>query len=547
MTDSGAGTGGGGLRTADIIGRRLFQAGVRMAFGIPGGEVLTLIDGLEKAGVSFLLSKHENAAGFMAEGAHHMTGTPGVLVATVGPGAANAVNVTANAQQDRVPLIVLTGCVDPADAVTYNHQVFDHRAVFGPICKASFTVPDGNVGAMIDKAIAIATEGRPGPVHLDVPIAIAVQVHEGSLPAPRVPRAPVAPANGPDLENARRWLAEAERPLVIAGIDAVVQNAGDAISEFAKAYGAPVIASYKAKGLIPDDEPMSLGGAGLSPLADKALMPLIKDADFILLAGYDPIEMRPGWRDPWDATDKRVVELLIEPEYSYMHQAPISFVCDIVEGIRSISAGVATRPTWSDGAPARARQTLAGAYGQNEAWGPAAITTTIRKVAPRDTVVTVDSGAHRILFSQVWETYVPHAVLQSTGLCTMGCALPLATGAKLAAPDRPVIAFTGDGGLEMVLGELVTLRDLKVPVVVVVFVDASLALIEKKQREMNYANAGVDMIETDFEALANVLGGHGVTVADRGALEAAMRDALRADTFTVIAAKIPRGSYDGRI
>ncbi|MBL6600351.1 MAG: thiamine pyrophosphate-binding protein [Alphaproteobacteria bacterium] len=547
MTDSEAKTGGVGLRTADIIGRRLYQAGVRAAFGIPGGEVLSLVDGLEKAGIDFLLAKHENAAGFMAEGTHHLSGAPGVLVATVGPGAANAVNVTANAEQDRVPLIVLTGCVDPADTVTYNHQVFDHRAVFAPICKASFTVPDGNVAALIDKAIAIATEGRPGPVHLDVPIAVAAQIHDAPLPTPRVPRAPVAPAEGPDLETARRWLAEAERPLVIAGVDAVNGNAGEAITEFAKAFGAPVIASYKAKGLIADDEAMSLGGAGLSPLADKTLMPMIKDADYILLAGYDPIEMRAGWRDPWDAADKRVVELLAAPEYSYMHQAPISFVCDINEGIRAVSTGVTTRPTWPDSAPAKARQTLAGAYGQNEAWGPAAITTTIRKVAPRDTVVTVDSGAHRILLSQVWESFVPHAVLQSTGLCTMGCALPLATGAKLAAPERPVIAFTGDGGLEMVLGELVTLRDLKLPVVVVVFVDASLALIEKKQREMSFANAGVDMTETDFETVAKALGGNGVTVEDRGALEAAMRDALRADTYTVIAAKIPRGSYDGRI
>lgn len=538
---------GEALRTADIIGRRLYEAGVRFAFGIPGGEVLTLVDGLEKAGISFILAKHENAAGFMAEGAYHLTGAPGVLVCTVGPGAANAVNVTANAEQDRVPMIVLTGCVDPADAVTYNHQVFDHRAVFGPISKASFTVPDGNVAALIDKAVAIATEDRPGPVHLDVPIAIAAQVHDAVSPARRPPRGPVGPAAGPDLEAARRWLAEAERPLVIAGLDAVNQGAGDAVAAFARTHGAPVIASYKAKGLIPDDEPMSLGGAGLSPLADRQLMPLIEAADFILLAGYDPIEMRTGWRDPWDAREKRVVELLAAPEYSYMHQAPLSFVCDIAEGIRAVADGIAPRSTWPDGAPAKAREALAGAYGRNDAWGPAAITTTIRGIAPRDTVVTVDSGAHRILFSQVWEAFVPHAVLQSTGLCTMGCALPLATGAKLAAPDRPVIAFTGDGGLEMILGELVTLRDLRVPVVVVVFVDASLALIEKKQREMNYANAGVDMHETDFTAIAQALGGRGVTVEDRESLAKATEEALAAETYTVISCRIPRGSYDGRI
>ncbi len=518
-----------------------------MAFGIPGGEVLTMIDGLEKAGIRFLLTRHENAAGFMAEGVHHMSSAPGVLVTTVGPGAANAVNVTANAYQDRVPLIVLTGCVDPADVVTYNHQVFDHRAVFGPICKASFTVPEGNVTDLIDKAIAIATEGRPGPVHLDLPIAEAAREHNTPVPAARAARAPSAPADSKDLDVARQWLGTARRPLVIAGLDAVNQGASDAVTGFARRFGAPVITTYKAKGLIPEDDPLSLGAAGLSPLADHHLMPLIEASDFILLAGYDPIEMRIGWRAPWSATNQHVVELLVEPEYSYMHQASISFLCDIAAGIRSLSMDVDPTATWQDGEPAESREQLGMVFGQDETWGPAAITTTVREVAPRDTVVTVDSGAHRILFSQVWQSYVPHAVLQSTGLCTMGCALPLAAGARLAAPERSVIAFTGDGGLEMVLGELATLRDLELPVIVVVFVDASLALIEKKQREMQYPNAGVDMNETDFAAVAQALGGRGITVDDRAALAQAVSEALTADRFTVIAAKLPRGAYDNRI
>jgi len=129
----------------------------------------------------------------------------------------------------------------------------------------------------------------------------------------------------------------------------------------------------------------------------------------------------------------------------------------------------------------------------------------------------------------------------------MGCALPLATGAKLAAPNIPIIAFTGDGGLEMVLGELITLRDLKLPVIIVVFVDASLALIEKKQREMNYANVGVDMHETNFASIADVLGGKGVTVDDRISLTNAINDALSSKVYTIVSCKIPRGSYDGKI
>ncbi|MBH68241.1 MAG: acetolactate synthase [Rhodospirillaceae bacterium] len=535
-------------RTADIIGIRLHEAGVRFAFGIPGGEVLTLIDGLEAAGIKFILSKHENAAGFMAEGTHHVSGAPAVLIATVGPGAANAVNVTANAQQDRVPMLVITGYVDTADTVTYNHQVFDHRAVFSPICKASFEVSDGYVDDLIDKAIAIATEGRPGPVHLDLPIKMAAKIHPLKKIQKRASPAPVRPACGPELELAKKWLSEANKPLVIAGLDAVHHNAGENITIFANRFQTPVISTYKAKGIIPDDSKFSLGGAGLSPLADMTLAPLIKAADFILLAGYDPIEMRSGWHNVWDRSKTKVVELLAAPEYSYMHQASVSFVCNINEGLSAVSEGVINNQTWKNGEPQKIKEKQAVIYGQNDAWGAAAITQTIRGLVPKDTVITMDSGAHRILISQVWETFVPHSALQSSGLCTMGCALPLATGVKLASPEKTVIAFTGDGGLEMVLGELITLGNLGLAVIVVVFVDASLALIEKKQREMDYPNVGVDMAETDFTGIARATGGRGVTVRDRKNLTVAIEEALEIkDQYTLISCKIPRASYDGKI
>ena len=143
------------MNAADIIAARLVAAGVKHAFGIPGGEVLTLIDALERAGIRFVLTKHENAAGFMAEGTWNATGAPGVLIATVGPGIANAFNVVANAEQDRVPLIVISGCVDEADTLSYNHQIFDHRAVFSHVCKGAFTAATGSVDIMIDKAVGM--------------------------------------------------------------------------------------------------------------------------------------------------------------------------------------------------------------------------------------------------------------------------------------------------------------------------------------------------------------------------------------------------------
>ncbi|MDJ0930039.1 thiamine pyrophosphate-binding protein [Breoghania sp.] len=240
----------------------------------------------------FVLVKHENAGGFMAEGEWHaLSGSgpstaPGVLVVTFGPGMANAVNVVANAMQDRVPLIFLTGCVDEAEAACYTHQVFDHQVVLRPIVKASFRVAPGSIGAVMEKALALACEGQPGPVHIDVSIFVA----EAEISEPvhiLVARSGLrdTPAGGPCLENARQMLAVAERSLMVAGVDAVNEGAGAAIEAFCRRFSIPLITSYKAKGLIDEADPACLGGAGLSPRADAILMPLIDRSDLVLLVG----------------------------------------------------------------------------------------------------------------------------------------------------------------------------------------------------------------------------------------------------------------------
>ena len=166
-----------------------------------------------------------------------------------------------------------------------------------------------------------------------------------------------------------------------------------------------------------------------------------------------------------------------------------------------------------------------------------------RRALPRDTIATVDSGAHRILLSQQWQCYEPRTLLQSTGLCTMGCALPLAIGAKLAEPDSPVVCFTGDAGLEMILGELATLRDLALPVIVVVFVDTSLALIDLKQRRMQKPEIGVSFGATDWLALADAMGGNGVAVATPDEMADAIERALTSERYTLIAARTDKDDY----
>ena len=532
---------------AQLVAQRLYEAGCRHAFGIPGGEVLTVMEALKAAGLEFVLVKHENSGGFMAEGTFHVTGAPGVLLATVGPGVANAVNVIVNAEQDRVPLIFLTGCVDPAEAQTYNHQVFDHAALIGSVGKASFTLVDGAVDTIIDKAVSIAMDGRPGPVHIDISTAIAGREQPAEALTRRVMPAPVAPASGPDLDFARKLLRNAERPVLIAGVEVLEHDAADTVAAFARDFSIPAITTYKAKGVLPENDPLSLGGWGLSPLGDSHLLPLVETSDLILLAGYDPIEMRSSWVKAWDVEKTAVIEFSGVPNTHYVHQASLSFIGNVGAGIATLRKGVEPHPIWSNGAPLETRKALAEAFPTDEAWGPAAICDEVNRLLPDDAIASVDTGAHRILLSSVWRAKKPHTLIQSSALCTMGCALPLAMGAKLADPSRPVVAFTGDAGLEMILGELATLRDLRLPVVTVVFVDASLALIEMKQRASGMDNLGVDFGKTDFAAVACALGGNGVDVDNRSDLASAVSDGLTAGTFTVIAAHIDRIAYDGRI
>ncbi len=530
---------------ADIIGQALAQSGCTHAFGIPGGEVLALMEGLDRAGLTFILTKHENAAGFMAEGLWHATGAPGVLVATLGPGVANAVNTVANAHQDKVPLIFLTGCIDRADAESYTHQIFDHQALLRPVTKASFRARRGAVGATIAKAIAIATEGQPGPVHIDVPIGVAeAETAETTPPLPTVQAAAV-PVEDRPFRDAVRHLNAATRPLAIAGVDAVNEKAAASIRAFCEAQQIPLITTYKGKGLIDEAHPLSLGGAGLSPRADTILKPLIDKSDCVLLMGYDPIEMRIGWRDPW-APDKTVIEITQTPRAHGMHHVSHTLPGRVGETLAILSRALAPPPErWPDDAPAQARSALAEAFKGPETWGPHAIFRTLRAAMPPETVITADSGAHRILLSQIWPCPAPRTLLQSSALCTMACAVPIAAGHALGKPDIPALAFVGDAGLEMGPGELATFRDLGLNLTICVLVDESLTLIEMKQRASQRPNLGVDFGGTDFPALARAFGGHGIWIDDAATLAAEARIALDRQGVTLLACRIGRRAYDG--
>ncbi len=533
-------------RAADLLARRLYAAGCRHAFGMPGGEVLTIVDALEKAGIRFTLVKHENAGGFMAEGVHHRDGAPAILVATIGPGLMNGVNVIANAEQDRVPMIVLTGCVDADEEQTYTHQILDHRAVLAPITKATYRLSAQSAGIIADKAVSVATAPRCGPVLIDVPISVADKPVP-SAPAPHQPApARVLPAPS-DLALARDWLAAAERPLAIIGLDVLRDGSERVTQAFLEHFQIPFVTTYKAKGVVAEDHPLCLGAAGLSPLADRHLLPMVEDADLVIAIGYDPIEMRTGWRNAFDPAKQHVVDIAAVANSHYMHQAGLNLVADTGATLEALAQGITARQTWPDGRVDATRTALGAAFPMDDDWGPAGVIAETRQVLPSNTLASADSGAHRILLSQMWQCAEPRGLIQSSALCTMGCAVPMAIGMAMQEPDRPVISFSGDAGFLMVAGELTTAAELGVAPIFLVFVDASLALIELKQRQRQLPNAGVDFARHDVAAMGRAAGGYGATVRNRAELSAALETAMQADRFTVIAAELEPGGYDGRI
>ena len=526
---------------AGIIARHLAAVGCRHVFGMPGGEVLVLLDALRDAGLRFTLCKHENAAGYMAEGSWHATGAPGVLLTTIGPGLANGMNAVANAFQEQVPMIVLSGCIDPDEAEQFTHQVMDQSALMAPVTKAQFRVAPGTAAHVVQKAIAAAMADPPGPVHIDLPVGLAGEVARDVAISARVTRAGGWP-EGTALKTAAARLGAAQNPIILAGLGAMLHDAGAALTALSHARNIPLVTTYKAKGVMDEGDPLCLGGHGLSPLSDTQILPLLEASDCVLLAGYDPIEMRSGWIQPWQAD--AAIELSHADIGHGMHGSALRVVGDIATLIETLHKALpAPAPVWSGGEPGTARAALKKAFAGPDHWGPHAVFRTMQEHLPQNGVVTVDSGAHRILLAQMWQTGRPRGLLQSSAFCTMGVAVPLAIGHAIAARDTPVTAVVGDAGFDMSPGDLATLRDARLPMAIIVLVDDALALIEKKQTQMQLPGHGVTFAPTDIPAVARAYGGHGVAVSDTTALTRELQELWQRGTFTLIAARIDKQEY----
>jgi acetolactate synthase I/II/III large subunit len=478
---------------AQALADELAGRGVRRIFGIPGGgSSLDIIDAVEDRGIDFVLTQTESAGAIMAAVTAELSGAPGVIITGVGPGASSAVNGIAYASLERAPVLLITDSFEPDPGFRSIHQKFDQGAVYAPLTKATrrLRAEDGRaaIGALLDTA----TEMPRGPVHVDLSTAQAsAPIASGPAPAKRT--AAIDETQG---MAARALLANATRPVIVAGL--MAREVPAALRDLADQLDCPVFTSYKAKGVFPEDDPRAMGLATNAAAEAEC----IGRADLIVFFGLDPIELIPRkW--PYEAPVLNISPVAGQPHPVTPRADLIGPLADAVERLR----GLNRRSEWSTGEVAELRtglfQRLAQGGGPRTAQSA---TEAIQKAAPKNIRIAIDSGAHMFSAMTFWRAQAPLDVLKSNGLSTMAYALPAAIAAALHEPARPVVAVSGDGGMMMCLSELVTAVRRDLPVVMVVFNDAALSLIDIKQQRQGRPCRGVRYPAVDFAAAARGLG-----------------------------------------
>ena len=523
-------------RVAATLAGGLHRAGTELLFGLPGGGAnLDVIGAAEAAGLRFVLAHSEGSAALMAAVAAELTGRPGACVVTRGPGAASAVNGVAHTMLDRQPMVLITDCVTAAERARVSHQRLDHAAMFATLTKASLVLGPLTSAADVHAALALTLAGRPGPVHLDFdPTA--------TNPAPAASTGTSSTAARGDPTALRQALLAARRPVVVAGLGAVGAAAG--LRRFVHDTSVPVLTTYKAKGVIADDLPNAAGlitGATIEA-------PLLGEADLIIGVGLDPVELIPaGWPYPapvvligcWPTDDSTYFGDRVSTE---LVAGDAGELADLLTDL-----GRDLRSSWLASDAENARRSaldrlLAAVPPEPQGVLPQEVVTTARALAPPGTIATVDAGAHMLLVVPLWDVAQPGELLVSSGLATMGFALPAAVAAALTRPGTRIICFTGDGGLGMVLAELETLARLRLDVVVVVFDDRTLSLIAIKQGEGQGGDGATRYSVTDFAAVAEGLGVPAFRADSEPEYRRAMTEALRRPGPSLIDVAVePRG------
>jgi len=522
----------------DLLVAALENEGVERIFGIPGEENLAIVESLRRSKIELVLTRHEQAAAFMAATYGRLTGKPGVCLSTLGPGALNLCTGAAYALLGAMPMILLTGQKGILHSKQGHFQLVDVVASMTPLTKmARQIVSPATIPTVVREAFRVAQQERLGPVHLELPEDIAAEDAPDLHPVPLHPiETPVAPASA--LDRAAAMILKAKRPLIMFGAAASRPHLSAPLSEFIRRVRIPFFNTQMGKGSVDGGSHLYMGTAALSER--DYVHQAIDKADLILSIGHDTVEKPPFIMGPHGPDVIHVGYMPATVEEVFFPHAEIvgdvgpslALLADRLDGklknaaallpLREAILGHLTDRCTEDRFPLT----------------PQRIVHDVRQVVPDDGVVCLDNGMFKIWFARNYRTHVANTLLLDNALATMGAGLPAAITAALVHPERRVLAVCGDGGFMMNSQEMETAVRLGLNLVVLVLQDNAYGMIRWKQQSDGFVDWGLTFSNPDFVAYARSYGAGGAQVTSADGLATALEAAFAAGGVQLVTVPI---------
>lgn len=523
------------MNASDLFIKALEEEGVHYIFGIPGEENLAFLDSLSRSTqIKLILTRHEQAAGFMAATYGRLTGHTGVCLSTLGPGATNFVTAAAYAYLGGMPMLMITGQKPIKSSKQGRFQIIDVVDMMRPITKYTHQIASAdNIASRVREAFRLAEEEKPGAVHLEFPEDIAEEDTD-NMPLPRsllrraVPEEKAIRAAVSRIEGART-------PILIIGAGANRKLTSRMLLEFIDKTGIPFVTTQLGKGVVDERHPLCIGNAAMS--AGDFVHRAIEAADLILNIGHDVIEKPPFFMQRGGADVIHFSFRSAEVDPVYFPQVEV--VGDIANAIWQMKEAITKQASWDftriDVIRRAAEENLLqGATDDRFPIYPQRLVAEVRSAMPSDGIIALDNGVYKIWFARNYKAHMPNSVLLDNALATMGAGLPSAMAARLVHPERKIMAICGDGGFMMNSQEIETAVRLNMQMVVLILRDDAYGMIRWKQANMGLADFGLTYGNPDFVRYVESYGGHGHRVGSAAELGPLLAHCLSTDGFHLI-------------
>jgi len=500
------------MKASDLFVKSLEEEGVEYIFGIPGEENLDLLNSLKDSTIKLILTRHEQAAGFMAATYGRLTGKSGVSLSTLGPGATNLVTAAAYSQLAAMPMVMITGQKPIKHSKQGKFQILDVVEMMRPLTKYTHSIVSGNnIPSRIREAFRISQEERPGAAHLELPEDVAGEEAE-SKPLPRSrARRPVA--EGKAIKQAVEMIEKAKNPLLLIGAGSNRKMPARMLRAFVDKTQMPFISTQMGKGVLDERDPLFLGNAALS--ANDFLHRAIAKADLIINVGHDDIEKPPFFmeQDSFQVIHINFLSAEVDPVYF----PQLEVIGDIANSIWQINERIMPQGSWDFSYSLKVKKAvdahlLEGADDPRFPMLPQRFVADVREAMPSNGIIALDNGVYKIWFARNYKAHEANTVLLDNALATMGAGLPSAMGAHMVFPKRKVMAICGDGGFMMNAQELETAVRLKMNLICLILRDNSYGMIRWKQANLGFEDFGLEYGNPDFVKFAECHGANGYRV-----------------------------------